>query len=300
MREYFDKAVDAVKGTIESTGALLSKPLEMVSSTVGKLPYMGALLVSAPEEEQRFDEKHYFVIPFRVSEAGYALHSIRCLPTDVPPINDLPKKRFFHLPHESTDELVEKLLREQAKIVDGKSKAGDSLIELADRIDQIDDKVTNGMLLIGGLVTFVNPLVGAGIAAQALIPGIAGAVSKYGLRSAGKTVNDLQLNREIRKAENKVLAEFHGTATLKIVNPIVRELEISLNTPPDGHDPLLAFDFETAKFAGKSDRRLRRLTCRAVTNQYARIIGNRQREESAGLREKEIRWLDLVKEIARL
>ncbi|MGB0581658.1 MAG: hypothetical protein ACPGVU_18330 [Limisphaerales bacterium] len=300
MREYFDKAVNAVKETIES--AVLSKPLDMVTASVGKLPYLGVLLVSGPEEEQQYDEKHYFVIPYRASEAGYALHSFRCLPNDVPPINDLPKKRFFHLPHESTEELVKKLLRDQAgdSVDEEKERSGDSMIELADKIDKIDGKVTNGMLLIGGLAAFINPLVGAGIAAQALLPGIAGAVSKFGLRSLGEKVNDMQLNSEIRQAEKEVLKEFEGSETSKIVNPIVRELKVSLNTAPDGHDPLLVFDFETVEFAGEPDRHLRRLSCRALTNQYAPIVGDARLEKIAGLRDKELRWLGLVKEIANL
>lgn len=303
MREYFDKAVDAVKEGIEQTTAMVSKPLEVVTSSIGKIPYFGALLTAGEGEEQQFDEKHYFVIPFRQSEIGYSLHSIRCLPKDVPPINDLPKKRIFHVPNEETDELVKTLLLETAAIAPPEKeegdRLGDPLMNLADQIDQVDGKVTNGILLIGGLVAFLNPLVGAGIAAKALIPGLAGAVSKFGLRSVGKVANDMQLNSDIRQAENEVLMEFKGSETVKLLNPVIRELEMSLNTSESEHDPLLSFDFETVTFDGAPDRRLLRLTCQAITNQYEPALASERAAKQAGLRGKEYRWLDLVREVAK-
>lgn len=303
MRELFDKAVDAVKEGIEQTTALVAKPLESVTSSIGQIPYVGALLTSGEDENQEYDEKHYFVIPFRQGEVGYALHSIRCLPNDVPPINDLPKKRLFHVPSEQTDELVKTLLLETSQVsgpppAEG-TRMGDPLMHLADQIDRVDDKVTNGMLLIGGLVAFFNPLVGAGIAAKALIPGIAGAVSKLGLRSAGKAANDMQLNSEIRRAEKEVLKEFQGSETVKLVNPVIRELEVSLNTTEADHDPLLSFDFEEVTFEGRPDRHLLRLTCQAVTKQYEAALADKQAAQDCGLRDKELRWLDLVREVAK-
>lgn len=303
MREYLDKAVNAVKETLDQTGEWVSRSTDLITTKIGELPYLGALLVSGEDEEQVFDEKHYFVIPYRATEVGYALHSVRCLPNDVPPINDLPKKRFFHVPNENTDELIKTLLVEQV----GKdhppetepSGMGDPLMDLADQIDKLDHKVTNGVLLIGGLVSLFNPLVGVGIAAKALIPGIAGAASKFGLRSVGKTVNEVQLNNEIRRAEKEVLKEFQGSETVKLINPIVRELEVSLNTSEADHDPLLSFDFETVEFDGEISCHLTRLTCRALTNQYALMMRNEAAAKEAGLRDKEIRWLDLVKEVAK-
>lgn len=301
MRKYLDKAVNTIKETLGKSGELVSRPMEVVSGTIGKLPYVGALLVSDADEKQQFDEKHYFVIPFRATEVGYSLHSIRCLPSDVPPINDLPKKRFFHVPNENTDQLVKHLLLGQVdRSTDAeKSGIGDSLIDLADQIDRLDTKVTKGVLLIGGLVSLLNPLAGVGIAARAMIPGLASAASKFGLRAVGKAANTAQLNLEIRNAERDVLREFQGSATVKLINPIIRELEISLNTTEADHDTLLSFDFETAKFAGETDRHLLKLTCRALTNQYASVLADKDALLKASLRQNEVRWLELVSEIAK-
>ncbi|WHI51728.1 hypothetical protein P3339_02525 [Microbulbifer sp. MLAF003] len=47
---------------------------------------------------QVFDEKHYFVIPFELSEVGFTLHTMRCLPKETPEVNDLPKRRIFTSP----------------------------------------------------------------------------------------------------------------------------------------------------------------------------------------------------------
>ena len=117
------------------------------------------------------------------------------------------------------------------------SRLGDPLLHLADQIDRMDDKVTNGMLLIGGLVAFFNP--------------------------------------------------------------VIRELEVSLNTAESDHDPLLSFEFEEVTFDGRPDRHLLRLTCQAIAKQYDAALSDQPTAQACGLRDKELRWLDLVREVAK-
>ena len=302
MKRSFDNALGNVKGFIRRSGDLVAEPLRTVKGAIGQLPYVGSLVNIAAESDQDYDEKHYLVIPFRASEIGYALHSVRCLPTDVPPINDLPKRRLFHLPHADTENLVRRVLLDHRARSEKASvgNRGDSLIELADEIDRVDTKVTNGMLLLGGLVAFLNPAVGLGIAARSVIPGLAGAVAKFGLRSIGKTVNEVQVRQEIRAAEKEVLREFSGSAAEKIVNPIIRELEMSLNSGEEERDPLLSFDLDECRFPRGDSKRLRRMTCEALAALYRDVLTDPRKMRACGLREKEVRWLGLICDMAAM
>jgi len=230
---------------------------------------------------------------------------LRFFPKDIPPINDLPKRRFFHVPDARTDELVRQLLNEEAKREftkgqprRGASQSGQPLKDLADQIDKVDGRLTKGMLLIGGLVAFANPAVGVALAAHAVLPGLAGAVSKFGLRNIGDRLNQAQLNKEIRTAQKRILSEFKGSTTVKVENPVLKELELSLNTDEPEHDPIMEFDFEAAEFGNLSDQHLAPLTYHAISNQYEEVLKSPDACHEAGLRDKEVRWLGLIRKMA--
>jgi len=216
----------------------------------------------------------------------------------------LPFLFLFHVPNEHTDALIRELLSKQIndhyKETDPNKQGykGDSFLSLADEIDKIDTKLTHGILLIGGLVAFVNPLVGVTIAAKALIPGIGGMVSKFGLRNIGKKINRREREKEIKKAKKKVLSEFKGTNTKKVVNPILRELELAISTDESEHDPLMDFDFNAIDFVGKDNARLQELTFSAIANTYRDILENKSLWKEASLGPEDIRWLNIINEVS--
>ncbi|WP_020414390.1 DUF1269 domain-containing protein [Microbulbifer sp. SSSA007] len=98
--------------------------------------------------------------------------------------------------------------------------------------------MTLGMLLIGGVAAVFNPIVGAGLAAKVLVPGVGGIVNKFGLRPVGEKIDEAQSKRAIAKAEKDVALKFSEASTLKVVNPILQELELALRTTQEQHDPL--------------------------------------------------------------
>ena len=59
-----------------------------------------------------------------------------------------------------------------------KEQLGKGLRALLGNIDKVDKKVFNGVLLVGSLVALVNPVVGAAVAAKALIPSVGMLLSK--------------------------------------------------------------------------------------------------------------------------
>jgi hypothetical protein len=84
-----------------------------VTELVGSLRLFGSTTVSDPE--QKFDERHYLLVPDKRSEDGYSLVVTRCLPDGVPPINELPKRRVLHLPSIDAEAMLRSLLIRQAQ-----------------------------------------------------------------------------------------------------------------------------------------------------------------------------------------
>jgi len=228
---------------------------------------------------------------------------MRVLPDGVPPVNSLPKRRIFHFSNEHGEELAQSLLVKeihdyyQNQGLSADDTIGSRLVDIANEIDKVDNKLTNGLLVIGGLVAFLNPLVGVGIAAKALIPVVGGALSKYGLKNVGEKLNENALENQIRQAEKDIINEFKDSNTLYLVNPILQELEIALDTNESEHDPSSQFDFSNSGFS-TDNTRLTKLTCTAITNTYEDTLKNAKLYKQASLGPEDIRWLHMIAEVA--
>ncbi len=304
--------MDVTKLLKQATGmgwAGLTKASEALGAGFGFIRQsLGATWLFASTEtssayDEQLDEKHYFLVPYRLSEVGYSLYSMRCLPEGVPPINDLPKRRIFHLPSEHAKATVEHLLLEQAReaIPDAdvdSTTLGNRLIGLADQIDQLDDKVFGGVLLIGGLVALVNPVAGAAVAAKALIPSFGMLLSKYGLKYAGESANDKKMEKQVRAAEKEVLRQFRGSDTSSLVSPLLGQLDHALNTTEFEYDPLLDGELNDAAFGEYDQQRFSQLTCRAVANVYEDVLKDKKKWQPAQLGPEDVRWLKLLRERA--
>ena len=91
------------------TGAL-DTGVGLVSATLQGIPFFGSTTTSDEYDHNKVDEKHYFLIPDRLSDQGYSLYVMRCLPAGVPPINDLPKQRLIHLPGENALPMLQNIM----------------------------------------------------------------------------------------------------------------------------------------------------------------------------------------------
>ena len=303
----FQSLLNSAKST--ATGAFqgMSELLETATGSFGAgLGYakdtlsMSWLFGSNEIAGLHYDAKHYFLIPYRIADCGYTLYSMRCLPEGVPPINDLPKRRIFHLPNAHAAKMVEQLLRHQAaesvRCEESGALGNSRLIELADQIDQLDQKAFNGALLIGGLVALANPVAGGIIAAKAMIPSIGLFMAKYGLKQAGETLTARNLQSKINQAEKQVLAEFHGTTATQLVDPLLAQLDKAINTDVFEYDPIVNDANWTSDDSGSSPDNTvaRQLTTKAIVNTYSEILGNRKQWLAAGLGPEDIRWLQLL------
>lgn len=217
----------AVTGTLDSGVGLLK-------STLGAIPFFGKTSVSDSYDHEKFDERHYFLIPDPEDTEKFSFQITRCLPIGVPPINDLEKRRLLHLPSQHALPMLESLLMQEteASIRSELSEPGTILKSvggLLDEVDKHDEKAFAGLLLIGGLVALANPLAGAAVAANAAIPSIAMIVSKYGLRIADQKRTNMEIARNIKKAEKDLKKQFKEAATSMVINPLLSNLGHSVS-----------------------------------------------------------------------
>ena len=215
-------AFDKVTGTFDTGVGLLQ-------TSLGGIPFFGATATSNTYGDASYDEKHYFLIPDNVSEEGYSLYVMRCLPAGVPPINDLEKRRLLHLPVLSALPMLEHVVVEDAReraseTAESNNFLTNNLENLIDEIDRIDKKMFGGVLLLGGLVALANPLAGAAVAMNAALPPVAMILSKYGLKFASETATNLDVAQQIKRAEKDILKQFNSAETLVLVNPILQHL----------------------------------------------------------------------------
>lgn len=287
----------------QATGAL-GAGAGYVKSTLGQTWVFGSTSSSSSYDQRSVDEKHYFLMPDRRSEIGYSLYVMRCLPEGIPPINDLPKHRLIHLASEQARPTLEHILLADAReTAEGTTPSalsvGARLNDIADQIDQIDNKAFNGVLLIGGLVALINPLAGAAIAVKALLPSLGMLLSKHGLKYVGDTANALEMSQRIKAAEKDVLKQFRGAGTEELVNPLLAQLDRALDTDETQYEPILEFDAQKICFGERDRERLFRLTCEAITNTYEEVIDSRHAWKSANLGPEDIRFLKLIRELSK-
>lgn len=271
-----------------------------VTEFVGNLRLFGTTATS--ESDQKYDERHYFLVPDLRSDDEYSLVVTRCLPEGVPPINELPKRRVLHLPAVEAEAMLRALLIKQAqadeltKPSDSKS-IGDRARELADYIDVLDDRVFGGVLLIGGLVAIFNPVAGAAIAAKSLIPSLGMLASKYGLRVAEESLNQAEIKRKAKQAEKDVLSQFRGSQTEQQVNEILTITERALQTDEDEFDPMLELHSLLRSELDVEKRRMLRLAASATLDVFDFAIRSPREAQKAGLGPEDIRYLEVLKSI---
>lgn len=221
--------LSGVSGAFDKLTGTFDTGVGLLQSSLGGIPFFGATATSISYDHTKFDEKHYFLIPDTASDDGYSLYVMRSLPEGVPPINDLEKRRLLHLPGESALPMLEHVVikdardRASAEAV-SKNFVTSNLDSLIDEIDKIDGKAFNGVLLLGGLVALTNPLAGAAVALKAAMPSIGLIVSKYGLKVVSGTATNIDIAKQIKRAEKDVKAQFKSAKTVSLINPLLHHL----------------------------------------------------------------------------
>ena len=199
------------------------------------------------------------------------------------------------------EELIFKdlLQRKRQTANDDEVSVGDRLNELADEIDKHSRYVTGGLLLAGGAAAIVNPLLGVGIAAKALLPSLGAAFSREGLKHVGEKLNLWKREKEekVRHAETK--AEMNSSGEVKLeVNPLLQALDKALDTSEEEYDPLFEFDLGEFEMTGWNSRDILQLTAKVLSDVYADLIDGKVDRGTSRLGPEDIRWLRTLREVA--
>jgi hypothetical protein len=296
MQNFFKKSLNTVRSAADKATTELSSSYTLVKEKWHDLPIFVSAEKSDKYQDIQYDEKHYFVIPYELSEYKFALHTMRCLPNAVPEINNLPKRRIFHFPNEHSEFMLKEYMRQSAEemVRDNNLGKQNTLESLANQIDALDKKLTYGMLLVGGIAAIVNPLLGAGIAAKALLPSVGGLFNKYGLRPTGEKLSQYQLDKSIKDAEEHITKEFEQASTLQVINPILQQLELTLRTTESQYDPLTGPDFAASHINELANERWRELTEVAICHVYKEAYENKDLHKQAKLGPENLRWLKIM------
>lgn len=298
LRKWVQQTAEYGYNSVTSGMGIAGAGVGYVTELVGSLRLFGSTTVS--DSKQKFDERHYLLVPDTRSEDGYSLVVTRCLPEGVPPINELPKRRILHLPSAEAEAMLRSLLIRQAqaeelsKPTQGKTIA-DRARELADYIDALDDRVFGGVLLIGGLVAIFNPLAGAAIAAKSLIPSLGMLASKYGLRVAEESFSHADMQRRAKQAEKDVLNQFRGSQTQQYVNAILAITDRAIRTAEDEFDPMLELHTLLQSEMPVEDRRMLQFATAAVLDVFDTAMHSTSEAKKARLGPEDLRFLEVLK-----
>ncbi|MDQ8189029.1 hypothetical protein [Roseibacillus persicicus] len=241
MNELLQKLTERASDAGELAKSLTESSLKSVNEVFRGTPLFGALSATATENAE-FDETHYLLVPLWGSERAHAIYTKRILPPDIGATNSLPKLRVFHVPDEAGKELLEQELiqqavSEKAQTVTGSSEFADLLDQVADQIDNETQKLSGGLLIIGGAVALVNPLVGIGIAVKGLLPSVGAKASKAGAGLIGNKLRDWNKQTSLSKARKESSRQVRKLKPQLFTNPLIRSLEAIATEPGTSFDP---------------------------------------------------------------
>ena len=283
---------------------LVDESRSVVRSSLGMLPLLSNREITTPDDLDQ-DETHYFLVPYHLSNEGYLLYTTRLIPDGYSTENDLPKRRFFHVPGSGSERVLEKLWIEERRKEqtpnnqeDQTLSLGDRLNQLGDEIDRKSDLVSCGLVVIAGVVAVSNPLLGVGIAAKSLLPSLGARLSSESLRHVGEKLKRRQTDQAEKESAKEATNALRSVRAEVIVNPLLQALEKALVTDAAQYDPLV--DFDESSFVTICPTRgmgYYQMTAGAIDRVYREI---EPREFSkANLGPEDLRWLDTLKAFQR-
>lgn len=214
--------------------------IQYAQGLLGGIPLISS--ISALSSVDR-DETHYLLIPFPCDTHPYTVFIKRVIPEGIGTTNSLPRARIFHVPDKSGRELIERELISQALTdadASDPSQFAERLEILANEIDRETARISGGLILIGGAVAFINPLLGAGIAAKGLLPSVGAKASKAGigyltekLRKWNQSATEARITKDAQRDVKRLKPElFH--------NPLLQSVDALVTNPNATYDPFFA------------------------------------------------------------
>jgi hypothetical protein len=242
MKPFLQKLVETASDAKVLAASIGQAGIQYVQGLLGGIPFISSISALSLQNVDR-DETHYLLIPFPDGTHPYTVFIKRVIPEGMGITNSLPRARIFHVPDESGRKLIERELISKAltdRDVPADSRFADRLDLLANEIDRETAKISGGLLLIGGAVAFINPILGAGIAAKGLLPSVGAKASKAGigyvsekLRKWNQSATEARITKEAQQEVKRLKPElFH--------NPLLQSVDALLTNPNAAYDPFFA------------------------------------------------------------
>ena len=241
MKNLWDPIVKSAEDLQATASRLVDDGISFFHTQLGSIPLLSS---SKAEIGGERDETHYFLIPSPEATGGYALFRTRILPDGIGPENDLPKARIFQLPAQGTTEHLIRLLSAELQDkhlqkTDPESPLATRLESIADEIDKQSNRVSGGLLLIGGAIAISNPLLGVGIAAKSLLPSLGSKLSVHGVKHASSWLRSRNTQAQNSKAQKSAQSEIKKLKPEVRLNPVTQILEQALHSQKSDFDPTL-------------------------------------------------------------
>jgi hypothetical protein len=299
LGQTFLQLRDGATNTVSQSLSAVNSMGQGMFNTTGLARWLS--LSAQTDGDRKYDERHFFLVPYALALDGYSVATIRVLPKDVAPINDLPKRRFIHLANLESEAMLRKLLVDQsAHLAKNESSQttnsgmGQSLVGIADQLDQIDSQLFYGALALGAVIAVINPIAGAIVAAKALAPSVIATLAKYGLRAAGSSLEATAIEGKVRAAQNDVIKQFSGSEVVRVINPMLRKLAIAMRTDDSEFDPVFGSHLDTTvgeAESNKTDNQYDQISIQAILSLYDEVIDQEHLHGLARLGPEDIRWL---------
>jgi len=241
MKKLWDPIVKSAEDLQAAASRLVDEGVTFFRAQLGSIPLLSS---SKAEIGGERDETHYFLIPNPEATGSYTLFRTRVLPDGIGPENELPKARIFQLPAQGTTEHLIHLLSveiqdQHLQKADPESPLAARLENIADEIDKQSNRVSGGLLLIGGAVAIANPLLGVGIAAKSLLPSLGSKLSVHGVKHASSWLRSRNTKAQNSGAQKSAQSEIKKLKPEVRLNPVTQILERALHSQKNDFDPTL-------------------------------------------------------------
>jgi len=123
-------------------------------------------------------------------------------------------------------------------VADTRSSLADRLDRIADDIDDETAKVSGGLILIGGAVALINPLLGVGIAAKALLPAVGAKAMKVGTEYIGEKLRTWSRSSAESRIRSEVVGKMSKLEPEVVANPLLRAFAM-VKANRGGQEPTL-------------------------------------------------------------
>lgn len=270
--------------------------VQHLQSAVQGTRLLASISVASPKGVER-DETHYLLLPYPGLDDPYVVFTKRMIPEGVGITNSLPKVRVFHVPDASGNRVLEDTLVSQSlkgADLDTESEFADRLELLAEDIDRETERISGGLVLVGGAIAFINPLVGIGVAAHGLLPSVGAKASKAGADYVGKKIREWNKGAAEARVRKEVRREIKQFNREIFPNPLLQSLDAVITNPDVEFDPILSDRDWVREY---DDFRYFRVTVEAVAQAYEPILNRYERTELSPLA---LQWIAHLAELSEV